>query len=138
MSKLPSDIAELLDEAIDAEAEVSESAARQIFDRLDNLPKRYRRIATDSAPPDGLVIVSIGWEPMLRPPADPTANVSWTELCGQDVRLQTNGEGPYPVAEAFAQAHILADRLGAEVVVSIRSISHWRDAWGTLIEEDDV
>lgn len=138
MSDKSSIIAELLDAAIEIQTDDSDPVAQRIADQLDRAARRYRRLPDDRVPPDGLVVVGFGWEPMLRPLANPTANVGWTELRGPDTRLEPVSEGPYAVAEAFARAHELAERFGSEIVVSIRSISQWRDAWGTLFEEDDV
>lgn len=116
----------------------ADPAAGEVFAALDRAGRRYRRIPDGLAPAEGLVIVGIGWEPQLRPLANPTAGVGWTELLGPDARWQAGGEGPYPVLEAFARAHAIAARFEAEVVVSIGSVTQWRDAWGTLIEDDDV
>ena len=138
MSDKPSIIAELLHGAIDIQTDDSDPIAQQIADRLDRAARRYRRLPDDRVPPDGLVVVGIGWEPMLRPLANPTANVGWTELRGHDMHLEPVSEGPYPVVEAFARAHELAARFDREIVVSIRSISQWRDDWGTLFESDEV
>lgn len=116
----------------------ADPAAHDIHAALDRAGRRYRRIPDDVAPTAGLVIVGIGWEPQLRPLANPTADVGWTELLGRDAHWQAGGEGPYPVLEAFARAEAIAARFDAEVVVSIGSVTHWRDAWGALIEDDDV
>lgn len=69
---------------------------------------------------------------------EPTASIYWPDWFGPGGIVKAGGEmGPWLVPEALSRAEELRAQFGfPRVVVTMEERGMWRDAWGTLADDE--